>query len=395
MSERMQSLLSRAAEDQASEQRQIQSLLTEVRGLLARLPDDVAGAATRGTDPALTSHINQLGQQVAYLGARLDAIAGAITSRNQDDPGSLAVVGAVQSATEGLLVRFEALSGQVQELAARPAAASGGQALAEVSGRVGGVERNMAELGAAVAEIHRRVSALDNTVAPISADVRALSERIEARIGSRLDSLDEIAAAVQQPSAAATDGSVTEELAEIRASVEALATRPSLAEDRETVVLAVRQLLGETVSATVGQSERNVREHINAAFGQALPASEGRLRAQMETMIRSATADLDKRIESGVAAAQASGTDGLLEELVRAIDASAEAREQQLRQDIADAMESTRQATEQRVMEHVDEAVYALAEILLRRRKAPERRSAAAPVASAPPAAVVEAAAVP
>src|SRR5204862_509063 len=82
------------------------------------------------------------------------------------------------------------------------------------------------------------------------------------------------------PSAVATDGSVTEDLAEIRASVEALAKRPSLAEDRETVVLAVRQLLGETVSATVGQSERNVREHINAAFGQALPASEGRVRAR-------------------------------------------------------------------------------------------------------------------
>jgi len=66
MSERMQALLSRAAEDQVTEQRQIQALLTDLRAMIARLPDEVSSAATGGApDPSLTTHINQLGQQVA------------------------------------------------------------------------------------------------------------------------------------------------------------------------------------------------------------------------------------------------------------------------------------------------------------------------------------------
>ena len=40
------------------------------------------------------------------------------------------------------------------------------------------------------------------------------------------------------------------------------------------------------VRAPVTESERNVREHINAAIGQALPASEARLRAQVEATVR-------------------------------------------------------------------------------------------------------------
>src|SRR5437764_198406 len=133
MSERMQSLLSRAAEDQVSEQRQIQAMLTELRGVLARLPEDVATAASaRGPDPNVGAQIGQLAQQVAQLGQRLDAL-GQSVARSNEDPGSLAVVGAVQSSTEGLLARLEALSQRVEELAARPAPTQGGQALAEVA----------------------------------------------------------------------------------------------------------------------------------------------------------------------------------------------------------------------------------------------------------------------
>src|SRR6266566_194601 len=109
MSERMQALLSRAAEDQVSEQRQIQAMLTELRTVLGRLPADLAAAAASAQPPDqnVGAYLGQLGQQVAQLGQRLDMIAQSVASRPQDDQGSLAVVGAVQSATEGLLARLD------------------------------------------------------------------------------------------------------------------------------------------------------------------------------------------------------------------------------------------------------------------------------------------------
>ncbi|MFL6239582.1 MAG: hypothetical protein ACJ735_08870 [Actinomycetes bacterium] len=386
MSERMQSLLSRAAEDQASEQRQIQALLTELRDMLGRLPDDVAAAASStGGEQNVSGQFAQLGQHLGQLGARVDAIAQAVGGRSAEDPGSLAVVGAVQSSTENLLSRFEALSQQVEAIAARPAAPSGGQALAEVSGRVGGVERNMAELGAAMAEIHRRVAALDAAMGPVPGEMRGLVERLEGRIGNRLDSLDDIAAAVQQSNGGAADETVTTQLGEIRAALDSLVDRPSLAEDRETVVLAVRQFLGETVQSAVSETERNVREHVTASLGQALPASEKRSQEQLQATLRIFAGELDQRLNAAVRAAteateqrvqeqiaelmRTSGGSAEVLEEVRAFNTRADAREQRLREDVADALHTSFAATEHRLTDHIDEAIFALAEALVRKGK--------------------------
>jgi hypothetical protein len=55
MSQRMESLLSRAVEDQLSEQRQLAGLLSDIRAQLASLPDHVARAAGTGPDPHVAS----------------------------------------------------------------------------------------------------------------------------------------------------------------------------------------------------------------------------------------------------------------------------------------------------------------------------------------------------
>src|SRR5204863_1431247 len=177
----------------------------------------------------------------------------------------------------------EALSQRVEELASRPAPSAGGQALAEVSGRVGGVERNMAELGAAVSEIHRRLTALDGALGPIPGEIRGLGERLEGRIGSRLDQLDEIAAAVDKPASAQGTDVPDKQLAEIRAAVDSLVARPTLAEDRETIVLAVRQLLGDTVREPVAESEARLRAQTESS----IRASEQRVLQHVDEAIYS------------------------------------------------------------------------------------------------------------
>src|SRR4051812_48079432 len=129
MSERMQSLLSRAMEDQASEQRQIQALLTELRTLLGRLPSEVAVAvAERGTDQAVRARVEELASHLAQLGQHIAGLARAVESRPVDDSGSLAVVNAVQAGNETLLSRLDPLTQRLDAIAGQLAERSTPQA---------------------------------------------------------------------------------------------------------------------------------------------------------------------------------------------------------------------------------------------------------------------------
>jgi hypothetical protein len=229
------------------------------------------------------------------------------------------------------------------------------------------LEGRLAELTTGLAEVHGRLGGVANVIAPLPEDVRGLSERIESRLGARLEQLDEIANAVAalssrdasaQPSASGLD--------EIRTALEALSARPSLAEDREGVVLAVRQVLGETVRSTVTEVAAQSEQRILAKVDESTSASDERVLA---------------RLVESMSASE--------ERLLGRVDASASTSEAR----VLERVDQSVAATEQRLIDHVDAAVLALAEALLKRRPgggraeplAPRRAAPTAPAAPAAP----------
>ena len=87
MSERMQSLLSRAVEDQMNEQRQLQNLIKDVRQSLAQLQEEVRNAAGAQSVEGVRTEVGTLGNEVrsstTMLGERLEAVARAVGASAQ------------------------------------------------------------------------------------------------------------------------------------------------------------------------------------------------------------------------------------------------------------------------------------------------------------------------
>ena len=78
MSERMQALLSRAAEDQLTEQRQVSAVLTDLRqlvtGLGERLDETASGAQLQSLGQGVSEISNELRGATSGLAHRLDAL---------------------------------------------------------------------------------------------------------------------------------------------------------------------------------------------------------------------------------------------------------------------------------------------------------------------------------
>lgn len=110
MSERMQALLSRAVEDQLSEQRQLAGLLGEIRDRLARLPQEVSAAAGAGPDPqlqALLASVDGVAAGLRELRGRVDALPAFPTERLE---------GRVDATGRGLSDRLDALTARLEAL---------------------------------------------------------------------------------------------------------------------------------------------------------------------------------------------------------------------------------------------------------------------------------------
>src|SRR3954468_3779442 len=99
-SERMQSLLSRAVEDQLSEQRQIAGVLTELRAQLQQINSQVAARrrdapAGGGSDAALSTVSADVREAVRLLGERLDGVARVVEQRRGGPAGGGGLLGEV------------------------------------------------------------------------------------------------------------------------------------------------------------------------------------------------------------------------------------------------------------------------------------------------------------
>lgn len=148
VSERMQALLSRAVEEQVNEQRQVQSLLSEVRNALAQVQRDgrsePAGQADLGAH--LAHHASESRAQLAQLDERLEAIVRAV--------GTSAQV-------------LQGISGQLERL---------GDSVREQAANAGRTEPT-AQVRREVSELRSRVDAVEGAV---RGDVAALHQRLVA-----------------------------------------------------------------------------------------------------------------------------------------------------------------------------------------------------------------------
>jgi len=135
MSERMQSLLSRAVEDQLSEQRQIAGVLTDLRSQLQRITADIAELREQvpgdgGSDAALSTVSADVREAVRLLGERIDGVARLVQQRGSDLAEIRAQLEQMQIAVRG---HGEALSGVSGGLTALPAFGE----------RIGGLQDNL------------------------------------------------------------------------------------------------------------------------------------------------------------------------------------------------------------------------------------------------------------
>ena len=116
MSERMQALLSRAVEDQLTEQRQLASLVAEVRALLAALPSEVAAAAQG--DEVLRAEATRMRTGLTAVEQRLEVLT-ALAQRPVDHSEVTTSVGSVGQRVGALEQALSRIETRLAELAAK------------------------------------------------------------------------------------------------------------------------------------------------------------------------------------------------------------------------------------------------------------------------------------
>src|SRR4051812_8998369 len=389
MSERMQSLLSRAAEDQISEQRQIASVLTDLRAQMQRITNDLAALreqsqAGGGSDAALSTVSADVREAVRLLGERMDGVARLVQQRGNDLAELRALLEQMQGAVRG---HGDALGGLSSGLTALPAfgerigglqdnlnelherlavldALSGG--LGSLQQRVDGVDQGLRDLRSAFAAIGARMAEL-----PGRSDLDALGQRSVAPLGElheRLGGIEHAVASVQaQVSAAATaadqdvDDDTGRRVDELRSELARFAGSARddtqlLSQRLDTLDRRLAELLDVVTPEEVAE--------------EAEEAEDGE-EEYAEDPVLTELADLREALlgEEGLAArVEAAGSEDLDERVTAAVE-----------QAVA--------ASEERLTAHIDEAVLALAEALLRRRGGrPASSATAAPMPATTPA---------
>lgn len=417
--ERMQRLLSRAVEEQVSEQRQAATLLSEVRASLAVLEAGLRVAASQETVDRLDSSVSTvvadlrtstalLSQRLETLSSRVEAVAAETAAPAEQASVRLAALAAEVSAhteaverVQSALVAFETF----------PAA------LAAVQRDIAGLHDRLAPLGdlqAAVADAGARtVQALDALRPELEAlgrgnqttteDVERVRDAVVDALGARLARLEE---AAERP--VVGPDLLTAGLGDLRANVRAavgeqvgdLAERVTgLQQQLDALArLAGRVPEGPDLSGDLTRLSDRV-EALSALPNQVEAALAGiaalrsdtstaGVRAALETFADGA-AHLSEQVaritvpsvDDVSSAVSARVADRLVEVLAPRIadvvltrvsaalvTQLGEAIAPRLREESDDATRAVVAESEKRVLAHVDEAVLALAEALLRRK---------------------------
>ena len=362
MSERMQSLLSRAVEDQLSEQRQLAGALSEVRAQLGQLGSQLdalhaggGGGSAPNLDEALGAIAGQVREAVRMLGERLDSVGRLVQERGHDLAEQRAMIGELKAAVDR---HTSALDGMTGGLAALPAF---GERIDSLQGGLGGLAdrlQGLEELTSAVGALQQRSEALDTGLR----ELRQAFSGVAAR-AAQLPGREDLDAATGRMSES-VDG-LGGRLSRLETSVPSLLERlDSLAEahaDTTSALADISDRLGTESASTgtgdVGAGELAALRDEIAALREQLPAGatdhdigalSDRLDALHEGLFGSGgVADQLRGLEPTDDGPAAAGVDA---DAVEAVVAEAVA------------------ASERRIIDHVDEAILTLAEALIRRR---------------------------
>jgi hypothetical protein len=378
MSERMQSLLSRAVEDQVSEQRQLAAVLAEVRTQLGQLTSQLGAMPSAGGSPQLDQALGAIAgnvrDAVRLLGERLDTVGRLVQERGHDLAEQRAMIGELKAAVDG---HTAALTGMTGGLAALPAFGEridglhGG--LTGLADRLTGLE----ELAASVTALQQRSEAVDAGLRELRQAFSGVAARA-AQLPARED-LEDITGRV----ADSVDG-LGGRLSRLETSIPSLLERlDALADAHEETresVQAVHDRLAEHAPASSSGPEladlrdeiAGLREHLESG-----EADDDDVQALMERLDALHEALLGgDGVVARLAAIEAAGS------AVEPTGLDADAVEEIVTGAVADS--------ERRLAEHVDEAILTLAEALLRRRSRARAADAVAPSVLAAPEATPE-----
>lgn len=355
MSERMQSLLSRAVEDQLSEQRQLAGALGDVRAQLTRIAEQVESLRAAGNgapvETALSAVSGDVRESTRLLAERLDGVARLVQQRGSDLAEIRATIAELESVVRG---HTDALGGISGGLAALPA----------YGDRIGGLQDNVAalherladleSLGTAVTTLQQRIDAMDQGLRELRSAFTGIGSRM-AELPGRAD-FDRLQSATTEPL-----GEVAGRLLRIES--------------------AVRDLAAEDDSDAVDAEHEWLRSEL-ARFAASVKDDSADITSRLDAVESSVTA-LTRRLEDALADDEQpdetdDAPDPVLTELARLReellgDDGLSARVEALADDdvetkVAAAVEEAVGAAEERLAAHIDSAVLALAEALLRKR---------------------------
>jgi prefoldin subunit 5 len=390
MSERMQSLLSRAVEDQLSEQRQIAGVLADLRAQLQRITSDIAALrADSGTagpaDTALASVSADVREAVRLLAERIDGVARLVQERGRDLAELRAAIEALQTSSRG---HGEALGGLSSGLAALPAF---GERIGGLQGNLAGLHERLAGLdhvGDAVTALQQRVDGVDQGLRELRSAFAAIGARM-AELPGRAD-IDAIATRSAAPYAELGEriSGLERAATAVAEQVTSLAEAPAAGNDVDALRAELARFAAAThdetaeVQGRLAGLDRRLDEVLEAVTADPPDADAGVADEDedyAEDPVLTELADLREALlgEDGLAArVDAAGADDL------------DAR-------VTSAVEKAVAASEDRLTAHIDEAVLALAEALLRRRGGRAATAAPAPQGAPTPAAAALAAEAP
>ncbi|MCU1594163.1 MAG: hypothetical protein JWO12_1555, partial [Frankiales bacterium] len=425
-SERMQALLSQFQEEQVSEQRTVSSILTELRGQVAALADSVRGTASDASVERLGGVVSTvvadlrtstslLGQRLEGLSKRIDAVAQDTAAPTEQAAVRLAAlqadIAAQAESVDRMQAALDVLSGFPSALAALQKDVAGlhdrVQPLAEIRSSVGDIgARTSSSLEALKPEleaVNTKVDALARAVDP-----ERLRDAVVDGLGSRLDRLEEAASRpVVGPDVlksglgdlrASLDGAMGDRLEEISAGLSAVENRlgqvgerladvgdaaggvPGLSTDLNRLAARVEELQGLHDSLSmVGKGVAALQEDTTAT---ALTLGVASLRDDIEHLGERLTEAAPPPVEEVAALVSQRVADRLVETLAPRIadvvltrvsaalvSQLGEALSPRVKADTENVVRLATADSERRILAHVDEAVLALAEALLRRRR--------------------------
>jgi hypothetical protein len=245
MSERMQALLSRAVEDQLSEQRQVATAMTEVRNHLAHLGAELqqlrataGGAADEEIQRQVAGVAADVREAIRVLSERLDGVAGLVQQRGND------------------LSELRGLMGELRGVIDN-----------ELRPRVDGVDAAMRDLRGAFTGIGSRVADL-----PGRQEIETMLARTSEASGPVDERLEQLQGWIEE----VHDGLFGE--TGVHPRVQALVEQAAEAPESSDEDLGAR--VDEAVRTAVSASEKRITAHVDEAV---LALAEALLRKRSRT----------------------------------------------------------------------------------------------------------------